>query len=46
MIGSGVDMIIDPKTMRNMSKKLEKGKGVVVLLSRDGIDENTMEGTG
>ena len=33
MIGSGVDMIVDPTTMNNISKKLEKGKGVVVGLS-------------
>ena len=34
MIGFGVDMIIDTMTMNNMFKKLDKGKGVVVGLSK------------
>ena len=46
MIGSGVDMIIDPATMNNMFKKLDKGKGVVMGLSKAEIDENKIEGTG
>ena len=46
MIGSGVDMIIDTMTMNNMFKKLDKGKGIVMGLSKAEIDENKMEGTG
>ena len=46
MIGSGVDMIIDTMTMSNMFKKIDKGKGVVMGLSKAEIDENKMEGTG
>ena len=46
MIGFGVDMIIDTMTMDNMFKKLDKGKGVVMGLSKAEIDENKMEGTG
>ena len=34
MIGSGVDMILDTMTMNNMFKKLDKGKGVVMGLSK------------
>jgi len=46
MIGSGVDMIIDTMTMKNMFKKLDKGKGIVMGLSKAEIDENKIEGTG
>ena len=46
MIGFGVDMILDTMTMNNMFKKLDKGKGVVMGLSKAEIDENKMEGTG
>jgi len=46
MIGSGVDLIIDTMTMNNMFKKLDKGKGVVMGLSRAEIDENKISGTG
>jgi hypothetical protein len=46
MIGSGVEMIIYPMTLNNMLKKLDKGKGIVVGLSKQKIDENKMEGTG
>ena len=46
MIGSGVDMIIDTMTMNNMFKKLDKGKGIVMGLSKAEIDENKIEGTG
>jgi len=46
MIGSGVDMIIDTMTMNNMFKKLDRGKGIVMGLSKAEIDENKMEGTG
>ena len=30
MLGSGVDLIIDPMTYHNMAKKMDKGKGVVI----------------
>ena len=46
MIGSGVDMIIDTMTMKNMFKNLDKGKGVVVGLSKAEIDENKLDWTG
>jgi hypothetical protein len=46
MIGSGVDMIIDTMTMNNMFKKLDKGKGIVMGLSKAEIDENKISGTG
>jgi hypothetical protein len=46
MIGSGVDMIIDTMTMKNVFKKLNKGKGIVMRLSQSEINENKMEGTG
>ena len=46
MFGSGVDMIIDTMTFNNMMKKLERGKGAVLSMSRADIEENKMEGTG
>ena len=46
MIGSGVDLIIDTMTMNNMFKKIDKGKGIVMGLSKAEIDENKIEGTG
>ena len=46
MIGSGVDLIIDTMTMNNMFKKLDKGKGIVMGLSKAEIDENKISGTG
>ena len=46
MIGFGVDMIIDTMTMKNMFKKLDRGKGVVMGLSKAEIDENKISGTG
>lgn len=46
MIGSGVDMIIDTMTMNNMFKKLDRGKGIVMGLSKAEIDENKISGTG
>ena len=42
MIGSGVEMIMDPMTLNNMFKKIVKGKGVVMGLSKAEIDENTI----
>ena len=35
MLGSGVDLIIDPMTYHNMSKKMDKGKGVVINWFRE-----------
>jgi hypothetical protein len=32
MLGSGVDLIIDPMTYHNMAKKMDKGKGVVIKM--------------
>jgi len=46
MIGSGVNLIIDTMTMNNMFKKLVKGKGIVMGLSKAEIDENKISGTG
>jgi hypothetical protein len=46
MIGSGVDMILDTMTLNNMFKKIDKGKGVVVGLSKQEIDSNKISGTG
>ena len=46
MVGSGVDLIVDPMTYHNMSKKLDKGKGVIIKMGSQEIDANKMEGTG
>jgi hypothetical protein len=46
MIDFGVDMIIHTMTMKNVFKKLDNGKGVVMGLLKAEIDENKMEGTG
>jgi len=46
MLGSGVEMIIDPMTYHNISKKMERGKGVVIKLGSNEIEMNKMEGTG
>ena len=46
MAGSGVDIIIDPKTYHNLSKKLERGKGAVFKLGPAEINMNIMEGSG
>ena len=46
MIGLGVDMIIDTMTMNNMFKKLDKGKGIVMGLSKQEINENKISGSG
>jgi len=46
MFGKGVDMIIDPMAFNNMMKKLERGKGAVLSMSRADIEQNKMEGTG
>ena len=46
MLGSGVEMIIDPMTYHNMMKKLDKSKGVVIKMDSNEIQLNKMEGTG
>ena len=46
MIGSEVDMILDTMTMNIMFIKLDKGKGIVMGLSKAEIDENKISGTG
>jgi hypothetical protein len=46
MLGSGVEMIIDPMTYHNISKKMDRGKGIVIKLGSNEIDMNKMEGTG
>jgi hypothetical protein len=46
MIGSGVDMILDTMTMNHMFEKLDKGKGIVMGLSKQEIDENKISGSG
>ena len=46
MLGSGVEMIIDPMTYHNISKKMNKGKGIVIKLGSNEIEMNKMEGTG
>ena len=46
MLGSGVEMIIDPMTYHNISKKMDKGKGIVIKLGSNEIELNKMEGNG
>jgi len=46
MLGSGVDLIIDPMTYHNMARKMDKGKGVVIKTGSNEIQMNKMEGTG
>jgi hypothetical protein len=46
MLGSGVEMIIDPMTYHNISKKMDEGKGIVIKLGSKEIKMNKMEGTG
>jgi len=46
MLGSGVEMIIDPMTFHNISKKMDRGKGVVIKMGSNEIEMNKMEGTG
>ena len=45
MFGSGVDMIIDPMNYNNL-KKIERGKGAVMSMGNDELDENEIQGTG
>jgi hypothetical protein len=46
MLGSGVEMIIDPMTYHNISKKMDRGKGVVIKLGSNEIEINKIQGTG
>jgi hypothetical protein len=46
MLGSGVDLIIDPMTYHNMAKKMDEGKGVTIKMGSNEIEMNKMEGTG
>lgn len=46
MVGKGVDVIIDPMTFHNLSKKLNKGKGAVFKIGPAEINMNKMEGSG
>ena len=46
MLGSGVEMIIDPMTYHNMMKKLDKSKGVVIKMGSNEIEMNKVSGTG
>jgi hypothetical protein len=46
MIGSEVDMILDTMTMNIMFIKLDKGKGIVMGLSKQEINENKISGSG
>ena len=46
MLGSGVEMIIDPMTYHNIEKHMKKGKGIVIKMGSNEIEMNKMEGTG
>ena len=46
MFGSGVDMIIDPMNYTNLLKKLDRGKGAVMSMGNDELEENEIQGTG
>jgi len=46
MFGAGVDMIIDPMNYNNLLKKLERGKGAVMSMGNDELEENEIQGTG
>jgi len=46
MLGSCVEMIIDPMTYHNIEKHLKKGKGIVIKMGSNEIEMNKMEGTG
>jgi hypothetical protein len=46
MLGSGVEMIIDPMTYHNIEKHMKKGKGKVIKMGSNEIKMNKMEGTG
>jgi hypothetical protein len=46
MLKIGVEMIIDPMTYHNISKKMDKGKGIVIKLGSNEIEMNKIQGTG
>ena len=46
MFGSGVDMIIDPMNYNNLLKKLERGKGAIMSMAKNELEENEIQGTG
>ena len=46
MFGSGTQMIIDPMNYNNLMKILERGKGAVMSMGNDELDENEIQGTG
>ena len=46
MLGSGAEMIIDPMTYHNISKKMDKGKGIVIKMGSNEIEMNKVSGTG
>jgi hypothetical protein len=46
MLGSGVDMIIDPMIYHNIEKHMKKGKGIVIKMGSNEIEMNKIQGTG
>ena len=46
MFGNGTDMIIDPMTFNNIMKKIDRGNGAIISMSRGEIENDKMEGTG
>jgi len=46
MLGSGVDLIIDPMTYHNMANKLKKGKGIIIKMGSNENEMNKIPGTG
>jgi len=46
MFGSGVDMIVDTGNYYNLLKNLERGKGAVMSMGNDELEENEIQGTG
>ena len=46
MLGSGVEIIIDPMTYHNISKKMDKGKSIVIKMGSNEIEMNKIQGTG
>ena len=46
ILGSDVEMIIDPMTYHNIEKHMKKGKGRVIKMGSNEIEMNKMEGTG
>ena len=46
MFGSGVDMIVEPGNYHNLMKKLERGKGMVMSMGKNELEENEIQGSG